>query len=94
MEGPSKCTVRIEKLVTHFLKELRQGRLSPLLIPNLTSEGDLEDIMETEEALWAPGDMGIARRIEAPQSSRSYAQLMAIIAIVAELQARKTSRFR
>lgn len=89
MEVRSKCVGRIERLVTMFLKELSSDRLLALQIPNLTAESDMEEIMQAEDILWELGDKQISRRVDSPLSSRNYAQLMAVIALVAELQARK-----
>lgn len=86
MSKRSTLLMRIEKLIIFFLTELRNARLLPLQIPALSSCGDLQEIMETDDNLFSMGEKKIFRYIDSPQSSRIYAQLMAVIALVAELQ--------
>ena len=86
MDERSKCILRIERLVIVFLRELQNERLLPLQIPCLSSAGNLEEIMETDDTLWSMGERQLCRSIESPLTSRGYAQLWAIIAMVAELQ--------
>lgn len=92
MEDRSSCLHRIERLVSLFLQELNEERLMPLRVPQLATQGDIEDILGSDDSLWNMFERSIYRSIISPQTTRSYAQITAVLALVAELQTRKSSQ--
>jgi hypothetical protein len=85
----SLCGERLEGLVVAILSSLDKDELFQIRVPSVTSAGDIQDLIESEDMAGGPG-LGEARpprRIDSAESSRNYSQLLALAAIVAELAA-------
>lgn len=87
MDDRSRCIQRIENLVMTMLTQLNNGRLPPLVVPTLSNNGDLEEIMNLEDTAIYSGASGTVRHLSSPQTAQKYTQMMAIMAVVAELKA-------
>lgn len=71
------------KQLTHlFMKELRQGRLLEIVVPRI-SQLDLVGIIQVDED-YEGEDTIIRKSLLSSETSKCYAQLMAISGLVAE----------
>jgi hypothetical protein len=73
--------IKIQKLVIAFLANLNEGNILTLFVPESVCHSDFTNPEDFEGV----NTNGVYRKLESPESSKAYAQLFAVAALVAEV---------
>jgi hypothetical protein len=83
MASKTHALKQLGKLSQEFMKELRRGKLLELSVPKI-SQNDLEGVLDNFNDEEYEPDAVNKRSLLSTESSKAYAQLMAIAGLVAE----------
>lgn len=83
MASKANALKQLGKLSQEFMKELRRGKLLKLSVPKI-SQNDLEGVLDNFNDEEYEPDAVNERSLLSTESSKAYAQLMAIAGLVAE----------
>jgi DNA topoisomerase VI subunit A len=83
MTSKAHALKQLGKLTHSFMKELRRGKLLELSVPKI-SQSDLEGVLDNFNNDEYEPDAANKRSLLSTESSKAYAQLMAIAGLVAE----------